>query len=260
MSHRASTSECRILVSVVMPCLNEASTLTSCIQEARAGCESLLLAKRADDDRIGPGINPEPKRQFEIIVADNDSSDGSREIAQAAGAKVVPIFVRGYGAALLGGIRAARGRYVVIGDSDRSYDFTEVPRFIAKLKDGYDLVVGNRFAGTIQPGAMPWHHRYVGNPALSGIGRFLFHPQCRDFHCGLRAFDRQKISSLGLRAQGMEFASEMIARSAMSGLRIGELPVTLRPDGRNRRPHLRSFRDGLRHLLLMLSLRLGQFV
>lgn len=259
MSHATAGVEQHLLVSVVMPCLNEANTLVKCIQQAWAGCESLMLARNTVSGNVESQIGPAATLGFEVIIADNGSSDGSQEIARAAGARVVPVAVRGYGAALLGGIAAARGRYVVMGDSDLSYDFTEVPRFIAKLEDGYDLVVGNRFTGDIQPGAMPWHHRYIGNPALSGIGRFLFRPLCRDFHCGLRAFNRQKITSLRLRAEGMEFASEMIVRSAMSGLRISEVPITLRPDGRNRRPHLRSFRDGVRHLLLMISLRLGLF-
>ncbi len=224
-----------IQVSVVMPCLNEARTVAACILQARA----------AQDSRQYRG---------EIIIADNGSTDGSQSIAEAAGARVIHIPERGYGSALRGGIAAARGVYVVMGDSDCSYDFGEIPHFVDKLREGYDLVMGNRFAGEIKPGAMPWHHRYIGNPVLSGIGRLLFWSECRDFHCGLRALRREMIDSLGLRCKGMEFASEMVIKMTEAQGRIGEIPITLSPDGRDHPPHLRSVRDGMRHLQTMLML------
>jgi hypothetical protein len=155
---------------------------------------------------------------------------------------------------LLGGISAARGKYVVMGDSDCSYDFGEVPRFLGKLEEGYDLVMGNRFAGGILPGAMPWHHRYIGNPILSGLGRLLYRTPCRDWHCGLRSFDREKIQALNLKAPGMEFASEMVIRAKYQKIHISEIPSKLYPDGRGRSPHLRSLRDGWRHLVVLLQL------
>ena len=167
---------------------------------------------------------------------------------------MVHVEKKGYGAALLGGIAAARGKYVVMGDSDCSYDFGEVPRFLGKLEEGYDLVMGNRFAGGIMPGAMPWHHRYIGNPVLSGLGRLLYRTPCRDWHCGLRAFDREKIQALNLKAPGMEFASEMMISASQGKLRMGEIPIQLHPDGRLGPPHLRSFRDGVRHLNQLLRL------
>ena len=188
----------------------------------------------------------------EVIVADNGSTDGSRELARAAGARVVPVEAKGYGSALMGGILAARGKYVVMGDADDSYDFSHVPRFLEKLRAGYDLVMGNRFLGGIQPGAMPALHRYLGNPVLSGIGRLFFHSPCGDFHCGLRGFSKEAIERLDLRTTGMEFASEMVVKATLHGLRIGEVPTTLSPDGRSRPPHLRSWRDGWRHLRFLL--------
>ncbi|HBE66945.1 MAG TPA: hypothetical protein DDW52_02220 [Planctomycetaceae bacterium] len=191
---------------------------------------------------------------YEIIIADNGSTDGSQEIAVEHGATVVDVEPKGYGAALLSGIAAARGKYVVMGDSDCSYDFGDIPRFIDELEEGFDLVVGNRFAGGIQPGAMPWHHRYIGNPLLSGLGRLLYRTPIRDWHCGLRAFDRQQINALHLRSTGMEFASELVLRAAQNALRCTEIPIKLSPDGRQGRPHLRSMRDGCRHLRLLLSL------
>jgi glycosyltransferase involved in cell wall biosynthesis len=194
----------------------------------------------------------EPNLGYEIVIADNGSSDGSLGIALAHGARVVSVEQRGYGAALLGGIAAARGKYIVMGDSDCSYDFGEVPRFIAKLEEGFDLVVGNRFAGGIMPGAMPWHHRYIGNPVLSGIGRLLYRTPCRDWHCGLRAFDRNSIKRLNLRCLGMELASEMVLQARLCGMRTTEIPIILYQDLRQRPPHLRSIRDGLRHLTLII--------
>jgi glycosyltransferase involved in cell wall biosynthesis len=192
---------------------------------------------------------------YEILIADNGSEDGSAEIASDHGARVVRVSERGYGAALRGGISAALGKYVVMGDADCSYDFGEVPRFLDKLEEGYDLVLGNRFAGGIEPGAMPWHHRYIGNPLLSGLGRLLYGGPCRDWHCGLRGFRGRAVVGLHLRACGMEFASEMVLRSLQAGFRVGELPTPLNCDGRGRAAHLRSLRDGMRHVFLMVSMR-----
>jgi glycosyltransferase involved in cell wall biosynthesis len=223
----------RIEVSIVMPCLNEARTLPVCIAKARA-----FLQRSGVDG--------------EIVVADNGSTDGSQAIAERLGARVVNVSERGYGAALRAGIAAARGRYVIMGDSDDSYDFENLDPFVSRLRAGFDLVMGNRFAGGIAPGAMPWHHRYVGNPVLTFIGRLFFKSPVRDFHCGLRGFDRDRILALGLSSPGMEFASEMVVKATLARLRIAEVPTTLRPDGRGRPPHLRSFRDGWRHLRFLL--------
>lgn len=225
-------------VSFVLPCLNEARTLGACVENAWACARDL-------------GV------EAEVIVADNGSSDGSPEIAAAAGARVVHVPVRGYGAALRAGFLAARGRFIVMGDADQSYDFRDAAAMIAKLRSGADLVMGARLGragGTIEPGAMPWKHRYIGNPALSGLGRFLFKTPVSDFHCGLRAFTREAAAKMDLRSEGMELASEMVARAALLGLRIEESPITLHKDGRDRPPHLRSWRDGWRHLSFMLCL------
>ena len=223
-------------LSIVLPCLNEARTLPVCILKAKD-----FLTKH--------GI------EGEIIVADNGSHDGSAELAASLGARVVAVSVRGYGAALAGGIAAARGRYVIMADADDSYDFLDDPwPLLQALRQGYALVMGNRFKGGIRKGAMPILNRYLGNPVLSGIGRLLFQIPIGDFHCGLRGFDRQKILSLNLCSSGMEFASEMIVRAAQQGLSMAEVPVTLSPDGRGRPPHLRPWSDGWRHLRLMLSL------
>lgn len=221
-------------LSIVMPCLNEAATTGKCVRKARRWLDLHAV--------VG-----------EIIVADNSSSDGSQEVARNAGAEVVSVAAKGYGSALLGGIAAARGRYVIMGDADDSYDFSHLKPFVDKLREGYDLVVGNRFAGGIKPGAMPALHRYFGVPILNAIGRVLFKTPCRDFHCGLRGFDRRAIESMGLRSTGMEFASEMIVKAAVAGLRIAEVPTTLSPDGRGRRSHLRPWRDGWRHLRFLLG-------
>jgi glycosyltransferase involved in cell wall biosynthesis len=222
-----------LLLSVVMPCLNEARTLGICIRKAREFI-----------DRSGLSA--------EIIVADNGSTDGSQDIARDEGARVVDVSERGYGAALIAGITASRGTYIVMGDSDDSYDFGNLSRFIAELDRGADLVMGDRFAGGIAKGAMPWHHKYVGNPILSFIGRLLFSSRIRDFHCGLRAFRRDSITRLGLSSTGMEFASEMIVKAELNRLVIAQIPTTLSKDGRDRPPHLRSFRDGWRHLKFLL--------
>jgi glycosyltransferase involved in cell wall biosynthesis len=220
-------------VTILMPCLNEAETLGTCISKARAflrrsGC-------------VG-----------EVVIADNGSTDGSQSIAETNGARVISVAERGYGNALLKGIRAARGKYVIMGDSDDSYDFSRLDDFLDKLRAGVQLVMGNRFRGSILPGAMPILHRYLGNPVLTMIGRILFGSNCGDFHCGLRAFDREAILRLDLRSPGMEFASEMVVKASIANLLIGEVPITLSPDGRNRPPHLRSWRDGWRHLRFLL--------
>jgi len=225
-----------IEVSFVMPCLNEAETLEACIRKARRAIEAHGLPA-------------------EIVVADNGSTDGSQEIARRLGARVVPVAARGYGAALAGGIGAARGRYVIMGDADDSYDFSAVQPFIEKLRQGYDLVMGCRLpagGGTILPGAMPFKHRYLGNPVLSFIGRLFFRSPVTDFHCGLRGFTREAFQRMELRTTGMEFASEMVLKATLLGMRITEVPITLHPDGRSRPPHLRSWRDGWRHLVFML--------
>jgi len=193
----------------------------------------------------------------EVLIADNGSSDGSQEIATNSGARVVPIPERGYGSALRGGIAAAKGQYIIMGDADDSYDFTNLSPFLEKLRQGYDLVMGNRFQGGIKPGAMPVLHKYLGNPVLTWLGRLFFGSPCGDFHCGLRGFSKQAIEQLNLRTTGMEFASEMVVKASLYGLKITEVPTTLSPDGRSRPPHLKTWRDGWRHLrfLLMYSPR-----
>ena len=220
-------------LTILMPCLNEAETLAVCIDKARA-----YLARA--------GV------AGEVLIADNGSTDGSQGIAVAHGARVVPIATKGYGSALIGGIEAARGRYVIMGDSDDSYDFSRLDGFVQRLREGWQLVMGNRFKGGIAPGAMPPLHRYLGNPVLTGIGRLFFHSPSGDFHCGLRGFDRAAILGLDLQTTGMEFASEMVIKATIAGLRIAEVPTTLSPDGRSRPPHLRSWRDGWRHLRFLL--------
>ena len=231
--HVSDVAQTKVEVSIVMPCLNEAETLASCIRKARSAIESGHL-------------------DAEIIVADNGSTDGSQLIAKEMGARLVEVPRRGYGSALLGGIAAARGRFVVMGDADDSYDFTAIAPLIEKLRDGYDLVMGNRFSGEIRDGAMTWSHRWVGNPLLTRLSRLFFHTPVGDMHCGLRAFRKDAIDSLRLRATGMEFASEMVIKASMRGMKIAEVPVTLSPDGRSRPPHLRTWRDGWRHLRFML--------
>lgn len=220
-------------LTILMPCLNEAETLETCIRKALGYLERSGV--------VG-----------EVVIADNGSTDGSREIAARAGARVVPVAEKGYGAALIGGIAAARGRYVIMGDADDSYDFSNLDPFVAKLREGYQLVMGNRFRGGIAPGAMPPLHKYLGNPVLSGIGSLFFKPGVKDFHCGLRGFDREAILALGLRTSGMEFASEMVVEACLAKLRIVEVPTTLKKDGRSRPPHLRSWHDGWRHLRFLL--------
>lgn len=223
-----------IELTILMPCLNEAETLAACIRKARGYL-----------DRSGV--------RGEVVIADNGSTDGSQAIAESLGARVVAVPRRGYGAALIAGIEAAEGRFVIMGDSDDSYDFANLDGFVATLRDGADLVMGNRFRGGIAPGAMPPLHRYLGNPVLSTIGRVLYRTPVGDFHCGLRGFARAAVLRLGLSSPGMEFASEMVIKASLAGLRIAEVPTTLSPDGRSRPPHLRSFPDGWRHLKLLLT-------
>jgi glycosyltransferase involved in cell wall biosynthesis len=223
----------RVELTILMPCLNEAETLGACVEKARGFL-----------DRAGVA--------GEVLVADNGSSDGSRAIAESRGARVVAVAERGYGAALRGGIAAARGRFIIMADADDSYDFSQLDDFLKELRNGADLVMGNRFRGGIRKGAMPWLHRRLGNPVLSFIGRLLYRIPVSDFHCGLRGFNTRSIQGLALRTPGMEFASEMVVRAALEGLRVVEVPTTLSPDGRTRPPHLRTWRDGWRHLKFLL--------
>lgn len=233
----AAFAEADIEVSVVMPCLNEHETVGTCVQKA---LDALAEA----------GI------KGEVIVADNGSTDGSIEIAESLGARVVPVRSRGYGNALMGGIQAARGRYIIMGDADDSYDFRDVPKFVAQLRRGYDLVQGCRLpqgGGTVQPGAMPWLHRWLGNPVLSWLARLMFRTPVHDIYCGMRGFTRSLYDRLDLRCTGMEFATEMIVKTSLFRRQIHEVPITLWPDGRrSRRPHLRTFRDGWRTLRFFL--------
>ncbi len=222
-----------IEVSVVMPCLNEEKTVATCI-------------KKAMNSMAEMGVSGE------VVIADNGSTDGSQDIAREAGARVVDVEAKGYGAALRGGIEAARGTYVIMGDSDDSYDFTGLQPFIEKLREGYDLVMGNRFRGGIAPGAMPPLHRYLGNPVLSFIGQLLFRTPIKDFHCGLRGFSKEAYARMDVRTTGMEFASEIVVKASLHNMRIAEVPTTLQPDGRDRAPHLRSWHDGWRHLRFLL--------
>jgi glycosyltransferase involved in cell wall biosynthesis len=221
-------------VSVVLPCLDEAETLETCVHKALGSLAELGVAG-------------------EVVVADNGSTDGSQAIARSAGARVVDVPVRGYGAALRAGIAAARGRFVIIADADDSYALEDLGPFVEALRGGADLVMGNRFAGGIAPGAMPFLHRHLGNPVLSWLGRLFFRIPTHDFHCGMRGMRRDAVLGLGLRTTGMEFASEMVVRSALARLRMAEVPTTLRPDGRSRAPHLRTWRDGWRHLRFLLA-------
>jgi glycosyltransferase involved in cell wall biosynthesis len=223
-------------LSVVMPCLNEAETLATCIRKALKAFEEAGV--------VG-----------EVVIADNGSTDGSQEIAEREGARVVPVAAKGYGNALRGGIEATAGKWILMGDADDSYDFSNVKPFVEKLRQGYELVMGCRLpsgGGTVMPGAMPWKHRWIGNPVLTFIGRLLFKCPAHDFHCGLRAFTKEGYQRMDLRTTGMELASELVIKSTLKGLRITEVPITLHPDGRTRAPHLRSWRDGWRHLRFML--------
>lgn len=220
-------------LTILMPCLNEAETIEVCVRKARG-----FLARA--------GI------AGEVLIADNGSTDGSQKLAEAEGARIVQVFERGYGAALMGGMKAALGRYVIMGDADDSYDFESLDAMVEALRGGADLVMGNRFQGGIAKGAMPFLHRYLGNPVLSLIGRMFFKIPVGDFHCGLRGFHRESLLALGLQSPGMEFASEMVVKSALNGLTIVEVPTTLAVDGRSRAPHLKTWRDGWRHLRFLL--------
>jgi hypothetical protein len=222
-------------VSVVMPCLNEARTVARCVDKAVKALAAMQV-------------------RSEVIIADNGSSDGSADIARQHGARVVHVERKGYGSALQAGIAAARGKYVIMGDADDSYDFGNIQPFVEKLRQGDDLVMGNRFRGGIRPGAMPWLHRYVGNPILTGILNLFFHTPVGDAHCGLRGFRKEAYNRLGLQTTGMEFASEMVVKASLHRQKISEVPIVLHPDGRDRPPHLRSFRDGWRHLRFLLLL------
>jgi glycosyltransferase involved in cell wall biosynthesis len=227
------THEARPELSVVMPCLNEAATIATCIRKVLSSFERLDI-------------------DGEVVVADNGSTDGSQAIAEELGARVVPVAARGYGAALTGGIAAARGRWVIMGDADDSYDFAALEPFVRRLREGYELVNGNRFKGGIQEGAMPWLHRRLGNPVLSFVGRRLYGTPCGDIYCGLRGFDREKVAALDIRSSGMEFAIEMIVKATMMGLKVTEVPTTLSPDAEGREPHLNTWRDGWRSIRLLL--------
>jgi glycosyltransferase involved in cell wall biosynthesis len=229
-----STAQAQQLeLTVVMPCLNEAETVGVCVEKA--------LRAFAEHGIAG-----------EVVLADNGSTDGSQDLARAAGARVVEVHSRGYGNALRGGIEAARGRFVIMGDADDSYDFSQLEPFVAKLREGWELVMGNRFRGGVERGAMPWKNRWIGNPALSGLGRLFFRAPVGDFHCGLRGFSVDAFRRMGLRTTGMEFASEMVIKAHLKGMRITEVPIRLYPDGRSRPPHLHPWRDGWRHLRFML--------
>lgn len=220
-------------LTILMPCLNEAETLGTCIRKANAWIER-------------SGTNAE------VLIADNGSTDGSQDLARSLGARVVDVSERGYGSALYHGSQAAQGEWIIMADSDDSYDFSALDPFVEKLRDGFDLVMGNRFLGGIAPGAMPWKNRYIGNPILTWIGRLLFKCPAKDFHCGLRGFRKDAFLRMDLRTTGMEYASEMVIKATLFGMRICEVPTTLSPDGRSRSPHLRPWRDGWRHLRFML--------
>jgi len=236
--HHAPIETNDVELTILMPCLNEAETIEICIEKAKAFLERTRVTG-------------------EILVADNGSTDGSQVLAAKLGARVISVTQRGYGAALQAGIQSAIGQFIIMADADDSYDFGNLDDFLSALRGGAELVMGNRFAGGIKPGAMPFLHRYLGNPVLSSLGRMFFGIPVRDFHCGLRGFRTDAIRALGLTTSGMEFASEMVVRSAIAGLRIEEVPTTLSPDGRSRAPHLKTWRDGWRHLkfLLMYSPR-----
>jgi glycosyltransferase involved in cell wall biosynthesis len=226
-------SEETLEVTVVMPCLNESLTVGRCIDKARTTLERL-------------GV------KGEVVIADNGSTDGSPEIARSHGARVVHVARKGYGSALQAGIASAKGKFIIMGDADDSYDFTQLEPFIERLRQGDELVMGNRFRGGIMPGAMPWHHKYIGNPVLTGVLNLFFHTPIRDAHCGLRGFRKEAYERLNLTTPGMEFASEMVVKACLNKQKISEVPTVLHPDGRNRPPHLRSFRDGWRHLRFLL--------
>lgn len=228
-------------ISLIMPCLNEELTLDTCIKKAKKSLNKI-------------------KTNYEIIIADNGSTDNSIKIAKRNKVKVINVKEKGYGAALLGGIKAAKYKFIIMGDADDSYDFLNIDEFINKLNQGYELVMGNRFMGRIEPGAMSFSHKYIGNPILSGIGRILYKTNIRDWHCGLRAFRKDSIDSLSLTSTGMEFASEMVIKASLQNLKTIEIPTKLYKDGRNRPPHLRSIPDGIRHLKMLFSYNLKDVI
>jgi len=238
MTMRQNTTKNKIELSIVLPCLNEERTVGECVAQAKLFLQTNKI--------IG-----------EVIVADNGSTDASVEIARSKGANIIFVKTKGYGNALRGGFKAANGKYIIMADADESYDLLNLMPFVEKLRAGYDLVMGNRFKGGIQKGAMPWHHQYIGNPVLSFIGRLFFKSPARDFHCGLRGFTKAAIKKIDLQTTGMELASEIVIKAAILKMKVCEVPTILVPDGRDRPPHLRSFRDGWRHLrfLLMYSPR-----
>lgn len=223
----------KLELTILMPCLNEAKTLETCIKKAQ---------KSLKENNI----------EGEVLIADNGSTDGSQEIARKCGARVVDVELKGYGSALIEGTKNAYGKYIIMGDSDDSYDFSNIMPFVEKLREGYDLVMGNRFKGGIEKGAMPWSHKYIGTPVLSFLGRVFYKSKIGDFNCGMRGFKRRSIIKLDLKTTGMEYASEMIVQATLNKLKIAEVPTTLKKDGRDRPPHLKSFRDGWRHLKFLL--------
>lgn len=223
----------KVELTILMPCLNEEETLEKCIKKAK---------KFLDRSKI----------KGEILIADNGSTDKSIAIAKKNKARVVNVETKGYGSALIAGTKAAYGKYVIMGDSDDSYDFLNLEPFVEKLREGYDLVMGNRFLGGIEDGAMPFSHRYIGNPFLSFLGRLFYKSKIGDFHCGLRGYNRERMLSLNLKCQGMEYASEMVVKSELKNFKIAEVPTTLKKDGRSRKPHLNTIRDGFRHLKFLI--------
>ncbi len=220
-------------LTILMPCLNEAETLEICIKKAKKSLEENSI-------------------KGEVLIADNGSTDGSQEIARRNGARVVDVPIKGYGSALIEGTKQAKGKYIIMGDADDSYDFSNIMPFVEKLREGYELVMGNRFKGGIEKGAMPWSHKYIGTPVISFIGRLFYKSNIGDFNCGMRGYDREAILKLDLKTTGMEYASEMIVQSTLNGIKIAEVPTTLKKDGRTRKPHLKSFQDGWRHLKFLL--------
>jgi glycosyltransferase involved in cell wall biosynthesis len=233
ISEETTALSSEVELSIVLPCLNEERTVGKCVTQAI----SFLINRNI---------------QGEVIVADNGSTDASVEIAKSLGAVIVPVGEKGYGNALKGGFEAARGKFIIMADADESYDLVHLMPFVEKLREGYDLVMGNRFKGGIKKGAMPWHHRYIGNPLLSFVGQLFFRTPAKDFHCGLRGFTKDAIKKMNLQTTGMELASEIVIKASILGMKVCEVPTTLSPDGRDRPPHLRSFRDGWRHLRFLL--------
>jgi len=233
MAANSKLERSEIELSIVMPCLNEEKTVGNCVAQAKSFLKT-------------------SKVKGEVIVADNGSIDNSVEIAKKNGARVIHVVNKGYGSALMGGFASVKGKYIIMADADESYDLVNLMPFVQKLREGFDLVMGNRFKGGIKAGAMPWHHKYIGNPILSFIGHLFFKSPAKDFHCGLRGLKKEAIEKMNLQTSGMEFASEIVVKASILGMKVTEVPTTLSPDGRDRPPHLRSFRDGWRHLRFLL--------